>query len=187
LKKTLLPTAALTVLLLAGCGTAAPELESAQAKALPSEPLHEAAPPVAQNWRDEQIDFQRVTLECDLSDQRVYVKQDGQIVRTMVTSSGLDTLPDNSTPRGEFQIEPERGEWFFSPAYQEGAMYWVSFQNHGEFLFHSVVMDQNQHILNFEAQKLGSKASHGCFRLPLADAKWIYDQIPVGTKVSIHE
>ncbi|MBL0388165.1 L,D-transpeptidase family protein [Tumebacillus sp. ITR2] len=140
-----------------------------------------------ENWPLEQIDFSKVTLDCDLSDQRVYAKMDGQVVRTMITSSGLDTIPDNSTPRGEFQVEPERGTWFYTNNYSEGAKYWVSFKGHGVFLFHSVVMDKNQQVIEAEAQKLGTKASHGCFRLPLQDAKWIYDHVKTGTKVSIHD
>ncbi|HAH78565.1 MAG TPA: L,D-transpeptidase, partial [Ruminococcaceae bacterium] len=35
------------------------------------------------------------------------------------------------------------------------------------------------------ADKLGEPASHGCIRLPVEDAKWIYDNIPEGTKVVI--
>ncbi|HEU4965322.1 MAG TPA: L,D-transpeptidase [Bacilli bacterium] len=133
------------------------------------------------------IDFDDVMIEADLSDQVVYVKQDGEIVRQMPTSSGIDTAPENSTPRGEFEIEAERGDWFYAPQYEEGAKYWVSFKNHGEFLFHSVVMDAHEQVIPAEARKLGTKASHGCFRLQVEDAKWIYDHIKTGTKVVIHE
>ena len=33
--------------------------------------------------------------------------------------------------------------------------------------------------------KLGSRASHGCIRMCCADAKWIYDNVPVGTSVVV--
>lgn len=145
--------------------------------------------PVPQTFAlpDDRIDFTNLVIEADISEQMIYFKQDGKIVRAMRTSSGLDTGPETATPRGEFVIEPERGEWFFAPQYGEGARYWVSFKNHGEFLFHSVVMDENRQVIEAEARKLGTKASHGCFRLLLEDAKWIYDNIPTGTKVIIHE
>ncbi|PWK06954.1 L,D-transpeptidase [Tumebacillus permanentifrigoris] len=194
MKKALFPTTLLSVLLLVGCGSNEVRNTTLQAEAQPSTPTLEETLPQSQSTREpeatrslEPIDFRKVVIECDISEQRVYVKQDGHVVRTMLTSSGLDTTPDNSTPRGDFQIEPERGEWFYSNAYQEGAQYWVSFKNHGEFLFHSVVMDQNRQIIDSEWQKLGHKASHGCFRLSLPDAKWIYDHIKTGTQVSIHE
>jgi hypothetical protein len=75
----------------------------------------------------------------------------------MVASSGLDTKPDDSTPKGTFYIQQERGEWFYSPGYKEGAEYWVSWKNHGEFLFHSVPMDKNKQVKVSEAEKLSQK------------------------------
>lgn len=37
-----------------------------------------------------------------------------------------------------------------------------------------------------EFNKLGTTASHGCVRLSVADAKWIYDHCALGTKVTIY-
>ncbi|MGZ4162863.1 MAG: L,D-transpeptidase [Tumebacillaceae bacterium] len=135
----------------------------------------------------DQIDFQHLEIDCDVTKQLITVKQGDRIVRTMPTSSGLDTIPDNTTPLGTFYVQPERGTWFYSEEYQEGAKYWTSWKDHGVFLFHSVVMDKNGTIKQDEARKLGTKASHGCFRLPVEDAKWIYDNIKVGTKVVVHK
>ena len=36
-------------------------------------------------------------------------------------------------------------------------------------------------------KKLGQPASHGCVRLSIEDAKWIYDNVPEKTKVVIHK
>ena len=38
-----------------------------------------------------------------------------------------------------------------------------------------------------EYNKLGSPASHGCVRLTVRDAKWIYDNCGLGTKVTISD
>ena len=103
----------------------------------------------------------------------------------MVTSSGLDTSPDNSTPMGTFYVQSEKGEWFYNNSEHEGAKYYVSWKNHGEFLFHTVAMDKNGNVIEEEAKKLGQKASHGCFRLTISDTKWLYDHIPVKTKVVV--
>jgi lipoprotein-anchoring transpeptidase ErfK/SrfK len=108
--------------------------------------------------------------------------QGGKEVKEMATSSGSD---GHETPQGTFEIQ-NRGEWFYSDKYAEGAKWWVSFRDWGVYLFHSVVMDQNQQIIPTEAAKLGTPASHGCLRLAVADAKWIYDNVPQGTKVVIH-
>ncbi|MGO1811179.1 MAG: L,D-transpeptidase, partial [Lacticaseibacillus paracasei] len=43
-----------------------------------------------------------------------------------------------------------------------------------------------QYIKN-EAAKLGKEpGSHGCVRLSIADAKWIFEHVPTGTPVKIH-
>ncbi len=55
------------------------------------------------------------------------------------------------------------------------------------FLFHSVWYYQQSTSTQSYRQynKLGSTASHGCVRLTVAASKWIYDNCPVGTKVTI--
>lgn len=56
-----------------------------------------------------------------------------------------------------------------------------------DYLFHSVPynkMDVST-LDNAEYDKLGSPASHGCIRMCVRDSKWIYDNVPIGTKVDI--
>lgn len=126
-----------------------------------------------------------IWIDVPIRDQRVRIMKGSQVIYSMVTSSGME--PTHATPRGTYYIEPERGTWFFSQKYQEGAQYWVSFKGHGIYLFHTVVMDGNQRLIDSEANKLGQKASHGCLRLTVSDARWIYENIPTGTKVVIHD
>jgi lipoprotein-anchoring transpeptidase ErfK/SrfK len=130
---------------------------------------------------------EEIWIDVSIHDQKIYIKNGNETIYTMVTSSGLDTTPDNTTPTGTFYVQAERGTWFYTPQYKEGAEYWVSWKNHGEFLFHSVPMDKNHKVIVEDAKKLGQKDSHGCFHLTIPDAKWIYDHIPVKTKVVIHE
>lgn len=55
-------------------------------------------------------------------------------------------------------------------------------------LFHSVwyyKMDPST-LSTTQYNKLGSSASHGCIRLSVVDAKWIYDNCGVGTTVEIY-
>ena len=54
-------------------------------------------------------------------------------------------------------------------------------QFYGDYLFHSVLYDQG--TFNIQDGRLGQNLSHGCVRLSLENAKWIYDNIPYGTKV----
>lgn len=57
----------------------------------------------------------------------------------------------------------------------------------GHILFHSVWYYQQTVDSQSYKQynRLGTTASHGCCRLTVAAAKWIYDNCPVGTKVII--
>lgn len=60
----------------------------------------------------------------------------------------------------------------------------------GGILFHSVYYYQNGNpasLATKEFNKLGTAASHGCIRLSVADAKWIYDNCNVGTTVIIYD
>ena len=59
----------------------------------------------------------------------------------------------------------------------------------GGVLFHSVA-GSNMTSYNLSAaeyNKLGSPASHGCIRMTVRDAKWIYDNCSLGTKVTISD
>ena len=121
-------------------------------------------------------------IDVNVSDQKVRVYENDKMIKEWVVSTGSN----DSTPLGRYEIQ-NRGEWFFSEKYQQGAMWWVSFKDWGIYLFHSVPMDRERNILTDEANKLGSPASHGCVRLEIDHAKWIYDHIPQGTEVYIHK
>lgn len=56
------------------------------------------------------------------------------------------------------------------------------------FLFHSVwyYRQTPSSLAVKEYNKLGTTASHGCVRLMVADAKWIYDNVPSGSSVIIY-
>jgi lipoprotein-anchoring transpeptidase ErfK/SrfK len=125
-------------------------------------------------------DHPNYRIEVSISEQKVRIYDNDTLIKNWTVSTG----ENNSTPLGDFTIQ-NRGEWFFSEKYQEGAMWWVSFKDWGIYLFHSVPMDRNQNIIQEEADKLGSPASHGCIRLRVEHAKWIYDNIPEGTPVHI--
>lgn len=116
--------------------------------------------------------------------QRVYLINHGRTLYTMYASTGSGK--DNNTPTGTYHIQAERGQSFFNAKSGEGAHYWVSWKNHGEYLFHSVPVNRQGQYLVSEAQELGKTAnSHGCVRLSIPDARWLYQNIKQGTKVVI--
>lgn len=121
-----------------------------------------------------------LNVDVSLADQRVYVRSGDTVIYTMICSTGLD----GSTPAGDYTVQ-NRGETFFNPDENMGGNYWVSWANYGEYLFHTVPTDANGDYIVQEAEKLGVPASHGCVRLTVADAKWLYEQLPTGTPVHI--
>ena len=99
-------------------------------------------------------------------------------VRAMVCSAG------NATPIGTFPLgEKMRWHTLNGPCYGQ----YCTRITRG-FLFHSVWYYRRtpSSLAVKEYNKLGTTASHGCVRLMVADAKWIYDNVPSGSSVIIY-
>ncbi len=121
-------------------------------------------------------------VEVNVPYQEVYVYKNNDLIKTMVCSTGIESKP---TPMGYYYMDG-KGKYFFSEKYGQGGYYWMNFLDN-IYLFHSVPVDYNKNIIKNEAQKLGEKASHGCVRLSMNDAKWLYSNVPAkDTLVYIH-
>lgn len=120
-------------------------------------------------------------IHVDTSNQKTYVYNGSinkwNLVKSFLCSTGIK---GEDTPKGIYTIK-ERGEWFFSEKYNQGGRYWVQFL--GDYLFHSVPYNKDQSKV--VDTTLGAPSSHGCIRLSEEDSKWIYDNIPSGSKVII--
>ncbi len=128
----------------------------------------------------------RYSIVVYLKSQSVAVyskKSDGKTVKQVkcfTCSSGMDSSP---TPTGDFSII--------------GKHRWRSLQGdvfgqycsriHGHILFHSTpyLKEKESSLDDAEYDKLGTPVSHGCIRMSVSDCKWIYDNAPLGTPVSI--
>ena len=146
------------------------------------------------NWHksSEKIAYQNINkypglwIHVSLEKQRMYLINHKHIIYTMYISSGVPTA-DRRTPRGTYYVQAERGKYFYSAAVNEGAYYWVSWLNHGEYLFHSTPVDSQGHFIKSDASDLGKRpSSHGCIHLSIADSKWVYNNIKYGTKILIN-
>lgn len=82
------------------------------------------------------------------------------------------------TVSGVFTIG-SRGYYFDSG---NSRCYWWT-QFYGNYLFHSVLYNKNGTL---QDGRVGMALSHGCVRLQINNAKWIYDNIPSGTKVVVY-
>ena len=74
-----------------------------------------------------------------------------------------------------------RGKSFGSKTYT----CWYYTQFYGNYLFHSVLYNRGS-MTKIQDGTLGKPVSHGCVRLDINNAKWLYDNIPNGTKVVIY-
>lgn len=132
-------------------------------------------------------------IRVSIDGNRTYVMSGDRVIYTMYSSAGeyernASGQLVSDTPTGVFHVEHERGTHFYSQMSGEGANWWVSWKDHGIYLFHSVPVDINGNYETAEADKLGKEpASHGCIRLSVPDAKWLYEQLPYGTKVVVEK
>ena len=105
-------------------------------------------------------------------------KQKYKAVKAFVCSPGY------ATPIGTFKLgEKMRWHTLDGPTYGQYCT-----RITGSILFHSVwyyePKKNTQSYVQFN--KLGTLASHGCVRLTCGDAKWVYDNVPSGTPVTIY-
>ena len=116
----------------------------------------------------------------------VYAKDGGNgfiiPVKTFACSVGLPSTP---TQEGTYRTQDKhRWKMLMGPSWGQYAT-----RIYGGVLFHSVA-GSSQSSYNIKASsynKLGSPASHGCVRLTVRDAKWIYDNCVSGTTVKISD
>ncbi len=90
-----------------------------------------------------------------------------------------------ATPVGTFPIRDKlRWHELMGPCWGQWCEHLTS-----TILFHSVPYNSPYNNRSLDVRgynKLGTMASHGCIRLTAGDAKWIYDNCAVGTKVNIY-
>ncbi len=116
-------------------------------------------------------------IEVDVSEQTVYVWENDEIVRVMLTSSGL---PAYESSRGTFRINSHvvMQDMGCVPGYDYCTkdVKWVMYY-YGDEAFHGTWWHDN----------FGNKMSHGCMNLSEANAKWLWDWTPIGSEVWVHD
>ena len=153
-------------------------------------PAGKATSSITLNWvsnqenQEDSIDFsdsKNFSIDVDLTKQLVAIYYKGDILKQMICSGGTAKDP---TPIGTFTTN-QKIYYSWVSKFNEGAYYWVRFN--GPYLFHSVPFDKNGNMIAEENDKLGTPASHGCIRLKLEEARWLYENLPLGVKVVIHK
>jgi len=103
-------------------------------------------------------------------------------VRYMVCSSGSHSKP---TPTGKFKLGKEHHRFGKFVTYGVFGQYWTQVTRN--IFFHSLLYTaRNAKTYTKSSYKnLGKRASHGCIRLLVPDARWIYYNAAPGTAVEI--
>lgn len=134
-------------------------------------------------------------IELDTTNQVVTVYQkddDGEytrIVRRFVCTTGKTEPegeePASPTPRGTWKMGARERFGKFANFAGEYARYWT--QVVGGIYFHSIMFGSREveDLKKSPFRALGTPASHGCIRLYVEDAKWLYYNACFGTTVDI--
>lgn len=106
------------------------------------------------------------------------------IVRQMLCSTGTKSNPSDP---GDWVLTGRKAKWCYFPKWGGHARYWTRINS--SIAFHSVIYNavDTKALAKSSYKNLGKRVSHGCIRLTVADAKWIYDNCGEGTVVSIVE
>ena len=130
-------------------------------------------------------------IEVDVANQltKVYTRDENgeftQLYKAFLCSTGTKTYPSTL---GTFTLTSRRARWCTFPQWGGGtAQYWTRIT--AEIAFHSVLYRNYDPMQLVESsfKNLGSRASHGCVRLTVPDARWIYENCKAGVEVWIHD
>lgn len=147
--------------------------------------------------RDElkNTDPEKYYIELDTGNQvvTVYQKDDAgeytRIVRRMVCTTGKTEPqgiePASPTPSGRWKIGARERFGKFAAFGGEYARYWT--QIVGGVYFHSIMFGKREltALKKGPFGSLGNTGSHGCVRLYVEDAKWLYYHACPGTTVNV--
>lgn len=113
-------------------------------------------------------------IDIDLSAQTLTAFEGSQPIWSTLVSTGLRNTP---TPVGTFAIQWKlRSQRMTGPGYDLPNVPWVMYFTGRGHAIHGAYWHNN----------FGSPMSHGCVNLPIANAQWLYNFSPVGTRVVVH-
>ncbi|MBZ0288908.1 MAG: L,D-transpeptidase family protein, partial [Anaerolineae bacterium] len=105
-------------------------------------------------------------------EQRIYAYENGQLVRSHLTSTGLPATP---TVLGDYKVyvkyvaDDMSGPDYFLPQVPYTMYFYQGYGIHGTYWHNS----------------FGRPMSHGCVNLPTPEAQWFFDWASVGTPVRV--
>ncbi|MFA5155507.1 MAG: L,D-transpeptidase family protein [Patescibacteria group bacterium] len=119
-----------------------------------------------------------VGLEINRKQQQLTYLVGGQAWKKFAVSTGKASMP---TPAGTFQVVNKVPK-AWSRAYGLWMPYWLGLDR-GQFGIHELPVWPNGYREG--ADHLGKAVSHGCIRLGVGPAEYLYDRVATGTRVVI--
>ncbi|MBQ6381041.1 MAG: L,D-transpeptidase [Clostridia bacterium] len=101
--------------------------------------------------------------------------------------------PESPTPSGSFLMGSydglpfhQKGFGLYEPDGTRAHCRWATRITTNGFLFHSIIYAGESTQEYIYDGRLGEDVTHGCVRLHIENAKWIYDNIPESTRCVIY-
>ena len=128
------------------------------------------------------IAYARVVLD----EQRAYFYNPGRrLVATLRVSTGVD----DQTPTGAFRVFSKSEQTFYTPKPSERMRYMTRFtvgRKGGNIGFHGIPYTVTKYGEVAYYTPLGlAPSSHGCIRMKESDARWVFENMPLGAVVSV--
>lgn len=140
-------------------------------------------PPVSPPQRRKiKIAFARVVLD----EQRAYFyNSQRRLIATLPVSTGVD----DQTPLGVFKVFSKSAQTFYTPNPRERMRYMTRFtvgREGGNIGFHGIPyrVTKSGEVPFYTPLGL-APSSHGCIRMRVIDAKWVFQNMALGSTVSV--
>lgn len=140
-------------------------------------------PPVSPPQRRRiKIAFARIILD----EQRAYFyNSNRRLIATLPVSTGVD----DQTPLGVFKVFSKSAETFYTPNPRERMRYMTRFtvgREGGNIGFHGIPyrVTKSGEVPFYTPLGL-APSSHGCIRMRVTDAKWVFQNMALGSTVSV--
>ena len=140
-------------------------------------------PPLSRPQRGvAKIGFTRIVLD----EQRVYVYNNRRrLIATLPASTGVD----DQTPVGTFKVFSQSAQAYYTPNPNERMRWMTRFtkgREGGNIGFHGIPYKVTKTgEIPFPTPLGKAPSSHGCIRMRVADAKWLFQNMKIGTVVSV--
>ena len=148
-------------------------------KTTTSSTLPRVSPP---QRRKASIAFARVVLD----EQRAYFyNKNRRLIATLPVSTGVD----DQTPVGVFKEFSKSAQTFYTPNPRERMRFMTRFtvgREGGNIGFHGIPYTATKYgEIPFYTPLGLAPSSHGCIRMRVSDAKWVFQNMAIGTTVAV--